>query len=356
MEKRIEYIDAMRGFTMLLIVYGHIRIFGYHQTDDSILNSYNSLLLLITLPLFFFISGWLFYKTAAQKTETFQFLIRKARKLLIPTVLFMFIYALLFNYNFIIGLFDVFKLGYWFTITLFNFFVGFYIIRKIFSFCRFSDSMKDYLWIIIALLLHFATTDKCMQFLGLYGKISNLFGIIQFKYFLFFIIGFLVKKHFNYFLTWKDKKYSAAILLIVFFGTILPILKYNPFPNNVWFDHFIFLYAGILGIFIIFLYFNRYQDSFTIHTKIGKLFQLIGKKTLDIYLLHYLFLPQNLEKVGNYFIGFINPCIEIFISIGLAFIVISLSLITSNIIRISPWLGECLLGEKNINQKDIKNT
>ena len=30
--KRIEYIDAMRGFAMILVVYSHILFFGYSHS------------------------------------------------------------------------------------------------------------------------------------------------------------------------------------------------------------------------------------------------------------------------------------------------------------------------------------
>ena len=58
-KKRIEYIDAMRGFTMILVVYSHIIFFGYN--DDSIL-SFNSFFVNFRMPLFLFISGWVLYK------------------------------------------------------------------------------------------------------------------------------------------------------------------------------------------------------------------------------------------------------------------------------------------------------
>ena len=55
MNKRIEYIDAMRGFTMILVVYAHIRFYGYHINDYSDAFSFNSLFMLIRMPLFFFV-------------------------------------------------------------------------------------------------------------------------------------------------------------------------------------------------------------------------------------------------------------------------------------------------------------
>jgi peptidoglycan/LPS O-acetylase OafA/YrhL len=33
--KRIEYIDALRGFTMYLVVYSHIWTYGYHAKEED---------------------------------------------------------------------------------------------------------------------------------------------------------------------------------------------------------------------------------------------------------------------------------------------------------------------------------
>ena len=55
-ERRISYIDAMRGFTMILVVYSHICHFCL---GDSLIG-YNRIFFLFRLPCFFFISGWLF--------------------------------------------------------------------------------------------------------------------------------------------------------------------------------------------------------------------------------------------------------------------------------------------------------
>ena len=59
MSKRIGYIDAMRGFTMILVVYSHVC--GFCLGDRQM--ALNDVLFLFRLPCFFFISGWLFAGT-----------------------------------------------------------------------------------------------------------------------------------------------------------------------------------------------------------------------------------------------------------------------------------------------------
>ena len=137
--------------------------------------------------------------------------------------------------------------------------------------------------------------------------------------------------------------------MLAFWILVIPYLKFKSHLNNPWIEHFAFLCIAILGIFIIFLFFRKYSDSFSINTKIGKCLQYIGKRTLDIYLLHYLFLPRDLGCLGSIFNDFKNPCIELFVSSFLALSVIGLCLIVSNIIRISNPLSYYLLGMKSKN-------
>ena len=43
---------------------------------------------------------------------------------------------------------------------------------------------------------------------------------------------------------------------------------------------------------IVFMYFRHYQQFFTKLSPIGASMQYIGRRTLDIYLLHFLFIPD----------------------------------------------------------------
>jgi peptidoglycan/LPS O-acetylase OafA/YrhL len=51
--KRIEYIDAMRGFTMILVVFSHIEGMLFKDYYSFV----NQVFMSFRMPLFFFISG-----------------------------------------------------------------------------------------------------------------------------------------------------------------------------------------------------------------------------------------------------------------------------------------------------------
>ena len=65
--KRLEYIDALRGFTMILVVFAHIINYGYHITDAKAetMDTFNNLFIRFRMPLFFFISGFVLYLKSA---------------------------------------------------------------------------------------------------------------------------------------------------------------------------------------------------------------------------------------------------------------------------------------------------
>lgn len=54
MKQRLEYIDALRGLAILLVVFMHVPQYGFGQ---SIGGYYMEIATLLAVPLFFFISG-----------------------------------------------------------------------------------------------------------------------------------------------------------------------------------------------------------------------------------------------------------------------------------------------------------
>ena len=58
---RMEWLDAMRGFTMILVVAYHVSIFslGQNITQSTAL----SFFVMFRMPIFFFVSGFLAYSS-----------------------------------------------------------------------------------------------------------------------------------------------------------------------------------------------------------------------------------------------------------------------------------------------------
>lgn len=104
--KRLAYIDAMRGFTMILVVFSHVQYFGYGEFIQSVYNFcggscliYRDLITLFFMPLFFFISGFVLYKPDVEWNGimSFKFIAKKALQLLVPTLVFISLYIFVYN-------------------------------------------------------------------------------------------------------------------------------------------------------------------------------------------------------------------------------------------------------------------
>lgn len=105
-----------------------------------------------------------------------------------------------------------------------------------------------------------------------------------------------------------------------------------------------FIAYGTCGTLVLFAFFRKNHLQFSDSTIIGHTLQFIGKRTLDIYLIHYFFLPKNLAMLGEFFSANSNPTVELFFSLIITGMVIAMSLLVSEIIRLSPLLARLMLG------------
>ena len=102
---------------------------------------------------------------------------------------------------------------------------------------------------------------------------------------------------------------------------------------------------------VVLTFFRKHEKYVSSETVIGRYLQFIGRRTLDVYLLHYLFLPRHLEMVGVFFKENPNPVLEFFVSVFLACLVILVCLTVSEVIRLSPFLEHRLFGVKSQKRK-----
>ena len=345
-KKRIEYIDAMRGFTMILVVYSHIIFFGYG--DDSI-TSFNSFFVNFRMPLFFFISGWVLYKVGRSWDWNFikDFLPKKFMVQIIPTVFFFLIFIYFFRDMHITKeTLGPSKSGYWFTLTLFEFFL-IYAATMLLNPFKNQGIKEDLVVIVVASVVYFFSSFR-EHSNPVVADVYHYLGINYLRYYVFFCLGTFIKKYYEEFCRLMDNKYVMALVLM---GLLGMIMFSGPLLYHLHAITFVFIVYGTLGIMVVLTFFRKHENRVSSQTVLGRYLQFIGRRTLDVYLLHYLFLPRHLEMVGVFFKENPNPVLEFFVSVFLACLVIIVCLTVSEVLRMSPFLEHRLFGVKSQKTK-----
>lgn len=342
-QNRIGYIDALRGMTMILVVYFHIAAYGFGSYELG----YNDIIERFRMPTFFFISGWLFYKAGRiWNGKVIRSIIRKKIMVqIIPTALFMLLYLMMFNLL-DISSFGSDKKGYWFTFVLFEYFV-IYIVGE--AILNRKDSMRGEIHVMIFILIISITAFYYAKYytkyaveLGFWKDILGFLSFVKIRHIIFFWFGTFVRRHFDRFIQLTNHPYVTAIMIGIFTAIIVwPVLL-----STEGIEYITYVLAGISGTIICFTFFRIHEQHFSNDTWYGRSLQLIGRRTLDIYLIHYFVLPYDLVNTNNWFQQ--AHCNTIFVPMALilALWVVAFSLVISNLIRVSPILAKYLFGVK----------
>lgn len=339
---RIGYIDALRGLAMILVVYFHIAAYGFGSYELG----YNDIIERFRMPTFFFISGWLFYKAGRiwDRQAIIGMIHKKFMVQIVPTAIFMLFYLMLFNLL-DISSFGSDKKGYWFTFVLFEYFV-IYILAE--ALLNRQDSIKGEMRVFaIILILSVAAFYYAKYYtryateLGTWKDILGFLSFVKIRHIIFFWFGTFVRRHFDQFIHLTNNRYVTATLIILFVAIIVwPVLLSMPVI-----EYIVYLVAGISGMVICFTFFRIHQEYFSQKTWYGRSLQLIGRRTLDIYLIHYFVLPYNLVQPDVWLQNHHNT-LFVPMALLLAIWVVIISLLISSILRISPLLAIYLLGTK----------
>ena len=339
---RIEYIDALRGFTMILVVFNHIATFVWDITD-GVTPSVHLYLSQIRMPMFFFISGFVLYKagTVWNWKQVSQFLYKKFLVQIIPTAVFLALFVHVSHLNFGNTLFSYAKEGYWFTYILFQYFI-FYAIAQ-FLFRRYANLVLLIMGIAFLPIYHQPITNA----IPIPESAKLLLSITLWHYFLFFVMGSLVRKHFKQVEQWLDSIWLLPICIATYF--LLNIYRdVLPGHGHGFIGSFLIgLILTLTGLTILFAFFRSNQRHLTKDKVIGRGLQYVGRRTLDVYLLHYFLLPCGLGAALPVFKEHPMPVIEAATSMMIALLIVACCLLISNIIRLSPFLGHYLFGVKD---------
>ena len=357
--KRIEYIDALRGFTMILVVAVHIYSYCFMQLKVEEYDlSYNNFFGLFRMPLFYFISGFVFYKYDRYwDYNTIKiFITNKVRVQLISTLIFFLLFCWLFQRGIKHSLFDTQKAGYWFTYILFIYFILYIGIDKTICWIGKKKAFNNFTIIvsfIVGLIIYYITNndDDLLKIFTINN--ATLFSVIRWQYFIFFSFGCFIHKYYDDFLKFQNIKYIRGGILSVFVGCSICIFYLNR-NETITHNYILKLLTAIFGIMLVFFLFKENESNLSSTTKLGNCLQYIGKHTLDIYFLHYFFLPYNMSYIGRWLDLYPNPLLEFCISLTFALIVIVLCLLVSKIIRLSPTLTYLLFGGAKTKSDNLK--
>ena len=352
MKPRLGWLDALRGFTMILVVTNHVALksFGMQIRWSAALQFF----LLFRMPLFFFISGYLAYKASRvwDARTLGELSLKKLRVQIIPTVVFFLLFLTMvpttpFLHNLNEALASSMKAGYWFTLVLLYMLLTFYLFSYVESKLRIRSWIPITLLFVISLCL-FETCYLPKYFSwaaghkGPQNEFLNYTSLVEmFRYFPFFLFGSIVHRYWEQAQRLMDTRWFFPVVTVLALICTLDVIKWHTL-RMAWtsLPHTL---AMFLLLSMVFMFFRHYHEFFE-QTRFGAGLQFIGRRTLDIYLLHYFFLPK-LPMVGEFFrVNRHNFILDTTASLTIALLVVGFCVITSQLLRVSPFLKKYLFG------------
>ena len=339
-KQRIKFIDAMRGVTMILVVYAHVLSTTLASTDVFA----GQLFATFRMPMFFFISGFVAFKTIDRWSGAFykHMLGKKFIVQIIPASIFFCLYNFVVSRNPIFMLTHEGFLLYWFTYALFGMFLVYFTISWISHVCQ-CPKMQEIGLIIVSIVALIVLT------LTVNNEICQKYALTRVcQYFPFFTLGLLTHKHYDYVKKLLDGSLLISLSIIIFVAALY--FCYQPMcvsfvPHNLWWLLRI-LVVSTSGLVVVFTFFYRNSSFFDQDNWINKSLMFIGRRTLDIYLIHEFLLPD-MTFLSSFFSTNSVFLLELFLGLVIALMIVSVCLLISAVIRMSPILGHYLLGAQN---------
>ena len=333
--KRIEFIDALRGFTMFMVVLMHVGLICFQPKGSC----FYAIMSNVRMPMFFLISGFVLYKAGVVWDLNYivAFFKKKIPVQLLSPLLFFLVHMHVRGIDILDGILSGPKYGYWFTYVLFEFFV-FYAFVRFFVRNRWSEVIL----LLMGVCFYPFSWPVIKQSIPLPPVFFEFISFQHWHFFIFFVIGTLVKKYYDVVQQWLDSKWLLPFCILFFF---LEIAFSDLLPFN---ENWIAFPITMTGLVILFSFFRNKQHLFSHETRLGKVFQYVGRRTLDIYLIHYFLIPSSLKHVVTVFHEYSMPIIEGFVSVIIASLIIAMCLLIGNVIRLSPLLEHWVFGVKKV--------
>lgn len=283
MNERLKYVDAMRGFTIVLVVYSHVLAYLVNHTYED----FNFYFLKFRMPLFFFISGFFIYSP----DYSFEKLLKRTKNRLVRQLWPTIILCVIFIFTLYAGtphglIHSKFKGGYWFTLVAVEAFLLIAPLLFVMNSQRVNRRWQTGILLAIAGVVRLLF---CREMLTTPN--ANLLSLIfLYDYLPFLILGVVFR--INEVMLGKivSSLYFFLVALILFFFS----------HNFIHGEMPLFDIEGISGVGIVYYLFSKiYQNKKVEGSKAASIVQHVGQNTLEIYLLHYFVIMGIVRWIGT---------------------------------------------------------
>lgn len=339
MAQRIDYIDGIRGFAIILVVVGHAIAWNYSDWHEVCLFSQTQskeymvggvvwqLIYSFHMELFFIVSGYLSGMHAITKDNIISRIRTKTIRLLIPYL------ATGYLIYFVRG-----NWGFWFLLTLYEMCIVWMFLNVVLR----KLNPRSVLWkdvIIMSLAYGFLRGLSVIPVIATYVDANLL------KYFIPFCFGCLMRRHSSVERFVKDKNvYTICIVLFL----LLFISRYlTAYPLLYTIVEKVNFFCSISALCACIVVFSTFMNG--VNCKAENMLSYLGKVSMPIFILHILFVIQ-IVGIGEFILAQ-NPVtsitIQIVYSFAVSVIAITLSIFFYNILRRSALVRLLMFGERS---------
>lgn len=328
---RIQYIDRLKGFAILLVVIGHVSVFCYHSRVDVMDRFIGS----FHMPLFMFLSGLVTKTSIAPPIEISKWL-RKIGTLILPLCIFGFCFTLYCTNTSIMTeipskvwtfISSNNKMGYWYLFDL----ALFYATMPIFSL-----NNRNRWWIDTAI----ACMVEGVFYLGWKPEntLTDVMCLLNAaSFFPFFIMGYMTKKY-NVMEWLRKQNWLFTISLVAYIFMLAFPFQIHILHTLTW--RLLMPLTGILTSLLLFA--NRESEDSWVERQLA----FIGRHTLDIYTLHYfIIISINIHMLGHWFAETDNALLATVLAIIISIPTTYISIYAGKLLRQSELLRKYAFGE-----------
>lgn len=332
---RIKTLDVVRGLTMTLVVFHHVRgvTFGLYGSPSVV----SELFVALRMPMFFFISGFVASKAIDVWTGSYTVsrLLTKARVELVPTIVFFTLFVTLTSWSWF------FPGGYWFTLALFAMLGTYYLVSALSR--RYFPHMRTILLVTAGMTLYILGPVSHLIYSDTSAEIRWFPVDNVSKFFIYFVCGTVCGGNKPKFLGMLER--NMCMTFAVLLAAISLSLAH--FSKELEIDGYVKAILSLAGsssiVLVVLSAFWRNREYWNANGRLSRIMQFVGRRTLDIYMIHWFLLP-GIPELKSLFWHRNNDILELVIIGAMSVAVVAGCLAVSALIRTSPFLCEWLLG------------